>query len=454
MTTNSQADFRYLDKRIMNYVKDNPGESLKSLRRKIRRDVEVDVSIHKVYRAKQHAIDLLKGDIKEQYNRLYDYCETVCKHNPGSSCVLKVDRELTPPILQRMYVCLKPLSDGFKVVCRPIIGLDGCFLKGLYKGQLLTATTMDENNNIYPIAMAFVEVEKFDSWDWFLNLLFRDIGEAREGKWSFLSDRQKGPIEALGKHAPDVEHHFCLRHMYNNFKMKFKGLELKRLFWKAASTYNINEHKRTMKEILKCNPKVNENKNAFEWLSDIPEHQWARSYFPTRTKCDVLVNNTSESFNHYIMAARDLPIIEMFEWIRRKSMTRIQIKREGMEKYDGSICPNIVKKIEVQRKESRNCFPSWAGEDKFEIMHLQSNHVIHLKSKSCTCGMFQLVGYPCCHAIAALDMHRQDPLEFVDVYFSKQMYLYLYSHIISPVPGMHDFEKSSLGIVNPPIIKK
>ncbi|XP_051132671.1 uncharacterized protein LOC127252521 [Andrographis paniculata] len=242
--------------------------------------------------------------------------------------------------------------------------------------------------------------------------------------------------------------------MYNNFKMKFKGLELKRLFWKAASTYNIKEHKRTMKEILKCNPKVNENKNAFEWLSDIPEHQWARSYFPTRTKCDVLVYNISESFNHCIMAARDLPIIEMFEWIRSKSMTRIQIKREGMEKYDGSICPNIVKKIEVQRKESRNCFPSWVGEDKFEIKHWQSNHVVHLKSKSCTCGMFQLVGYLCCHAIAALDMHRQDLLEFVDVYFSKQMYLYLYNHIISPVPGMHDFEKASLGIAYPPIIKK
>ncbi|KAL0391443.1 UNVERIFIED_CONTAM: hypothetical protein Slati_4529400 [Sesamum latifolium] len=99
-------------------------------------------------KAKKYALELIKGDVKEQYSRLYDYCHTVVKHNPGSSLFMKLNKELNPPVLQRMYFCLKGMKDGFLDGCRPIIGLDGCFLKGLYKGQLLAAIGRDPNENI------------------------------------------------------------------------------------------------------------------------------------------------------------------------------------------------------------------------------------------------------------------------------------------------------------------
>ncbi|KAL0444334.1 UNVERIFIED_CONTAM: hypothetical protein Slati_2156100 [Sesamum latifolium] len=95
-------------------------------------------------------------------------------------------------------------------------------------------------------------------------------------------------------------------------------------------------------------------------------------------------------------------------------MSRIQVKKAGMEKYEGVICPNIIKKTGIQRKESRNCFPSWAGEDKYEVMHFMQNHIVYLKDRFCSCGMFQLVGYPCCHAIAALDYHRLEVEGYID----------------------------------------
>ncbi|KAL0303113.1 UNVERIFIED_CONTAM: hypothetical protein Sradi_6179400 [Sesamum radiatum] len=225
---NKQANYKYIGKRIQQFVRDNPSEGLESLKNKIRRDIQVDVSLYKVYRAKKFAFELMKGDIKQQYNRLYDYCATVCKHNPESSMILKVDRGLNPPILQRMYCCFGGLKKGFLDRCRPFIGLDGCFLKGLHKGQLLSAIGRDDNDNIYPIAMAYVEIEKFDSWEWFLNLLLRDIGLHNERGWAFISDRQKGLIEVVTQLAPQAKHRFCLRHMYNNFKAKFKGQQLKK----------------------------------------------------------------------------------------------------------------------------------------------------------------------------------------------------------------------------------
>ncbi|KAL0371235.1 UNVERIFIED_CONTAM: hypothetical protein Sangu_0441600 [Sesamum angustifolium] len=78
-------------------------------------------------------------------------------------------------------------------------------------------------------------------------------------KWSFISDRQKGLIEALKELVPDSEHRFCTRHMYQNFKQKFKSVELKEYFWKAASTANKQDFERYMKKIQEIDPKVSED---------------------------------------------------------------------------------------------------------------------------------------------------------------------------------------------------
>jgi hypothetical protein len=56
------------------------------------------------------------------------------------------------------------MKNGFLDSCRPVIGVDGCFLKGPLKGQLLAAVGRDGNNYMYHIAFAVVEAESRDSW--------------------------------------------------------------------------------------------------------------------------------------------------------------------------------------------------------------------------------------------------------------------------------------------------
>ncbi|KAK4404861.1 hypothetical protein Sango_0854700 [Sesamum angolense] len=162
---------------------------------------------------------------------------------------------------------------------RPIIGLDGCFLKTCYGGQLLVAVGRDGNDNMFPIAMVVVQVENRENWTWFLGELLDDIGGLGTSMWSFISDRQKGLIEALKYLVPDSEHRFFLRHMYENFKMKFKSQELKEFFWKAASTANKSDFERYMQKINELDPKKKVDvETASEWLRKINLEHWARAF--------------------------------------------------------------------------------------------------------------------------------------------------------------------------------
>lgn len=105
--------------------------------------------------------------------------------------MIKTILGLNGPVFQRMYNCFNACKTAFVTTCRPLIGLDGCFLKGVYGGQLLSAVGKDGNNQMIPIAFAIVEAETKDSWTWFLNLLMEDLNRIETKKWAFILDQQK-----------------------------------------------------------------------------------------------------------------------------------------------------------------------------------------------------------------------------------------------------------------------
>lgn len=87
---------------------------------------------------------------------------------------VKVDNVRDDAIFKRIYIYFKACKDIF-VSCRLIIGLDGYFLKGKYKGDLLTLVGWDPSDQILPLAYAIIEVENKEKWTWFLDLLIEDL---------------------------------------------------------------------------------------------------------------------------------------------------------------------------------------------------------------------------------------------------------------------------------------
>ena len=69
-----------------------------------------------------------------------------------------------PSVFDGIFVAYGCQLRGFKEACRLFIGVDGTFLKSCMGRVLLSATSRDANNQMYPLAVAIVTKENKATW--------------------------------------------------------------------------------------------------------------------------------------------------------------------------------------------------------------------------------------------------------------------------------------------------
>ncbi|KAM2845960.1 hypothetical protein COP1_028340 [Malus domestica] len=442
---NKHFTFKLMAEKYIDRFRDDPRTDAKTLQTVIKREMELEVSLDQCFRARHEALELIRGSIAEQYGKVWEYCEEVIQTNVGST--MKV--HANPPFFQRLYVCLDACKRGFKAGCRPVIGVDGCHLKGAFKGQLLAAVGIDANDNMYPIAYAAVEIENKDTWCWFLQILIDDLGPIHEHGWTFISDQQKGLDTAFTTVVPEADHRWCVRHLYGNFKAIHKGKTLKDLLWSAARAPNHVDFEAEMEKLKSIDGE------AYNWLVKRDPDRWARSRFSTRVKCDMLLNNLCETFNSWIVAARDKPILTMLEMIRCNLMKRLCAKRTEISKLQRNVCPKIQHKLNREKFASRNYLATYSGNYKFQVgSGLSDLFVVDIANRTCSCRRWELTGIPCLHGCAAIFRNRQDPEDYVDEVYHKATYLKAYEPMIHPLKGCNMWPKCNMDPLLPPLVKK
>ncbi|WVZ23674.1 hypothetical protein V8G54_002218 [Vigna mungo] len=399
----------------------------------IKKSYSVGISAWKAGKAKQIALDSLVGNGDKQYSRLYDYVGELLRVKCGTFKIkVNQPQPSLPPRFGSFYMCLEGCKQGFLGSCRPFIGVDGCHLKTQYGGQLLVAVGRDPNDQYFPLAFVVVENECKETWRWFLAQLLDDIGGTECQRWVFISDQQKGLMTVFDEMMDGVEHRLCLRHLYNNFKKRFGGGVLIRdLMMGAAKATYEKEWEKKMSELKAINI------DAYNWLIGIPTKSWCKHAFSTYCRCDVLINNLSESFNSTILIAGDKPIITMMEWIRTYIMKRFASLREKAMTYPGVVMPRPRKRLDKEIEKSGNWIPTWAGAENFEVTHdfTMDKFVVDLSNNSCSCYSWDLIGIPCRHAIAAITYKVQNPEDYVHVYYKKPAYVTCYAPEIVPING-------------------
>ena len=104
---------------------------------------------------------------------------------------LKEEIQMSCFSIKKCTFCLAAARDGFFPGCRRLIELDGCFLKGLTKGQLLVAVGRDGDSQMLPIAWAIIEKETIECWASFIQHLQSTLCIGDGLGWSVVIDMQK-----------------------------------------------------------------------------------------------------------------------------------------------------------------------------------------------------------------------------------------------------------------------
>nr|GEX95929.1 transposon protein, putative, Mutator sub-class [Tanacetum cinerariifolium] len=207
----------------------------------IKAQVEIEVTRNQCKRAKLLVMRRLERDVINEYKKLNDYAKALVDTNPGTSVDIAIEHIGTgiPFYFKRMYVCLAAVREGFLDGCRKYLGLDGCFLKGVVKGMLLTA----------------VEHLKVD------------IRTKDGGEWTFMSDKQKD----------------------------FRGEQMKLAIYSIAKCANEAQLRQRLDEI------DNIKTGAKQSLKNKDNNQWCRVFFKSGTKCDCVDNNSTEAWNFVLI---------------------------------------------------------------------------------------------------------------------------------------------------------
>ncbi|KAF6147488.1 hypothetical protein GIB67_021314 [Kingdonia uniflora] len=162
----------------------------------------------------------IKRFIDDGYVVQPELCRQILSTNPGS--LARSSKDVKTNMWMGICVAYKASFNRLANGCRPILGLDGSFLKGKYGGVCLSIIGLDANNGLFPIAV----------------------------------DRHKGLIGAIAEVFPNANHRFCFRHMYKNMKKYYRGIHLEGLVWGAAKAWKQTEKHEKLDKRKVDNPKA------------------------------------------------------------------------------------------------------------------------------------------------------------------------------------------------------
>ncbi|XP_049373038.1 uncharacterized protein LOC125838030 [Solanum verrucosum] len=144
--------FGSIDSKTGDFVVKNynpPGIRVFQFQILVKKKLNVYVGRTVARKARNITLKQIMGDHVEEFKRILDYRDELLRTNPGSTCVVRLSEETFEggrQMFQSFYIYFDALKKAFKVGARRCIGFDGCFLKGVSRGQLLVVVCKDENN--------------------------------------------------------------------------------------------------------------------------------------------------------------------------------------------------------------------------------------------------------------------------------------------------------------------
>ncbi|XP_077242633.1 uncharacterized protein LOC143883165 [Tasmannia lanceolata] len=401
-----------------------------SIRAYVKDKWSIILSYTKAFNAKVIIHEIMCGNAEASYRILPAYAQEMEICNPGTIMRVYRTRQLWgsgDDTFGRLFWSFGPSIRAFSRTVRPLILIDGTHLRGKYKGILLAATTLDGDGGLFPLAFAVVENENFDSWLWFLLLLRQRVMpvDKNNNEFTISSDRMKGLVRAVAEALPGSYHSYCIHHLNANLLKTFKSQKLCKLFSRAAYALRESDHKEAMK-LIKA-----KNEKAEKWISEIPKENWANVHFKG-ARWNVLTTNAAKCFNNVLKGARKLPIAALVDHTRWKVQDFFHFRRKAGAIWKTHLTHRAEKWLDRSCSFGSKFLPRTCSWNEYEVLSSTHTDSVDLEKKTSTCGLFQTMGLPCGHAIAAMRLNKLDRYKYCQDWFLASTYRSTYEEMIHP----------------------
>lgn len=153
------------------------------------------------------------------------------------------------PAFKRLCICLGACREGFRAFCRLVNVLDGCCLNSAQGEQLFTVVGIGGENCMFSSSLDYCRCREQKKLEWFIELSIFHVGMYNNRVWIIISNKHKGFINSINLFCEEFEHRFHIRHLYSNFTLLHKDLNLKSLFQVAVRAIIVLEYRSAVNEM-------------------------------------------------------------------------------------------------------------------------------------------------------------------------------------------------------------
>ena len=425
----------------------------KEIQADIREEFGVDLTYPTAWRSKEHALVLIRGTPEGSYKLLPAYCHILEQQNPGTVTHLEID---DCKHFKYFFMALGPCIRGFQSSIRPVIAVDGTFLKNAYLGTMFVAVCKDGNNQIFPLAWGIADSENDASWKWFMAKLRGVIGDLEN--LVFISDRHASIEKAIKEVFPNVYHGVCIHHLKCNLVARYKipshttkGGGYLASYFVAAKAYRIADFQREIYKMREMKPE------ATRYLEEeVGFSKWARSMGAFR-RYDIMTTNIAESINAVAKDARAMTVTALIEWIRELMQKWFVERREAAENMSNFLTTWAHDKIWKHNDDSARMTVHAIDRSRFVVKDGKRNGIVDIPGKSCSCQKFDMRQLPCPHALAVCRQVRFQYQTLCSRYYTTECLLRAYSEPVNPVGHPLDWivpEELRAADIQPPIVRR
>ncbi|XP_020272399.1 uncharacterized protein LOC109847579 [Asparagus officinalis] len=262
---NSRVSRKFITGQIQAVLKVRPDLRAVDIKNGMHSNFGIKINYSKAWWGKEIGQQDLFGNDDEAYDSLRWYESVVYATNPGSRVVINVDGGR----FKQLFISYNACIEGFITGCRPLLFLNGTFIKDCYRGILLSATGANPYQPPHRLVMIF--------------------------------DADKGIRAAVEELFPDAFYSRCVLHLIENFKKKMKDFghkanvttTLGELLQSGVYKFIISEWDDDMKELAAIDHR------AYVTAMEYSPERWENMHFPSIRYGNVTSNDV-ESFNSWI----------------------------------------------------------------------------------------------------------------------------------------------------------